>query len=251
MRKLFLLAFSPLIIGSLALMTYYGIISNDIGEKVFAVIAITLFITWLVNPTLLEDTLFEDEDAQSKKDLSIKRTAIFLIFVLLGTSFIVFSHSVFNFVEKAVFDDCGIYDCSFNRCNFTACTFDFCTSDEDWPIKNIEFVDCKGEFLTATYCNFENITMKNCSFKFLNIKDSSLSEFYANNCSMASACFDESAFNVVKFTDCDLTGINGEIAIIDNGSEFRDCNLTGSELRAKSLLIINSHKGIDVVNGNL
>ena len=100
MRKLFLLAFSPLIIGSLALMTYYGIISNDIGEKVFAVIAITLFITWLVNPTLLEDTLFEDEDAQSKKDLSIKRTAIFLIFVSLGTSFIVFSHSVSNFVEK-------------------------------------------------------------------------------------------------------------------------------------------------------
>lgn len=53
--------------------------------------------------------------------------------------------------EKAVFDDCGIYDCSFNRCNFTACTFDFCTSDEDWPIKNIEFVDCEGEFLTATF----------------------------------------------------------------------------------------------------
>ena len=153
--------------------------------------------------------------------------------------------------EKAVFDDCGIYDCSFNRSNFTACTFDFCTSDEDYPIENIKFVDCEGEFFTATYCNFENITMKNCNFKFLSIKDSRLSEFYASNCSMASACFDESVFNVVKFTDCDLTGINGEIAIIASGSELCDCNLTGSELRVKSLLIVNSHKGIDVVNGTL
>lgn len=93
--------------------------------------------------------------------------------------------------------------------------------------------------------------MKNCNFKFLSIKDSRLSEFYANNCSMASACFDESAFDVVKFTGCDLTGINGEIAIIDNGSEFRDCDITGSELRVKSLLIANSHKGIDIVNGTL
>ena len=41
MRKLFLLAFSPLIIGSLWLMTYYGITSSDIGEKVFAVVVIT------------------------------------------------------------------------------------------------------------------------------------------------------------------------------------------------------------------
>ena len=150
-----------------------------------------------------------------------------------------------------MFDDCGLYDCSFNRSNFTACTFDYCTSDENVPVENIEFVDCEGEFLTASYCNFENMTMKNCNFKFLSIKDSSLSEFYANNCSMASACFDESAFNVVKFTDCDLTGINGEISIIENGSEFRDCDLTGSELRVKSLLIVNSHKGIDVVNGTL
>lgn len=68
---------------------------------------------------------------------------------------------------------------------------------------------------------------------------------------MNSVCFDDSVFNVVKFTDCDLTEITGEIAIIDNGSEFRDCNLTGSELRVKSLLIVNSHKGIDVVNGTL
>ena len=68
---------------------------------------------------------------------------------------------------------------------------------------------------------------------------------------MASACFDESAFDVVKLTGCDLTGINGEIAIIDNGSEFRDCDITGSELRVKSLLIANSHKGIDIVNGTL
>ena len=82
-------------------------------------------------------------------------------------------------------------------------------------------------------------------------KDSNLSEFYASNCSMDSACFDDSAFNAVKFTDCDLTGITGEIAIIDNGSEFRDCDLTDSELRVKSLLIINSHKGIDVLNGTL
>lgn len=43
MRKLFLLAFSPLIIGSLWLMTYYGITSNDLGEKVFAVLALTAF----------------------------------------------------------------------------------------------------------------------------------------------------------------------------------------------------------------
>ena len=42
-----------------------------------------------------------------------------------------------------------------------------------------------------------------------------------------------------------------EIAIIENGSEFRDCNLTGSELRVKSLLIVNSHKGIDIVNETL
>ena len=62
MRKLFLLAFSPLIIGSLALMTYYGITSNDLGEKVFAVIAITAFIFWLKYPFVLGDTLFEDED---------------------------------------------------------------------------------------------------------------------------------------------------------------------------------------------
>ena len=68
---------------------------------------------------------------------------------------------------------------------------------------------------------------------------------------MSSACFDESAFDVVKFTNCDLTGINGEISIIENGSEFRDCELTGSELRVKSLLIVNSHKGIDVVNETL
>ena len=100
MRKLFLLAFSPLIIGSLWLMAYYGITSNDIGEKMFAVVAITLFIAWLVNPLIFGDTFFEDEDAQSKKNLNIKRTAILLIFISLGTSFIVFSHSVSNFVEK-------------------------------------------------------------------------------------------------------------------------------------------------------
>lgn len=100
MHKLFLLAFSPLIIGSLSLMTYYGITSNDIGEKAFTVVAITLFIAWLANPLIFGDTFLEDEDAQSKKDLNIKRTAILLIFVSLGTSFIVFSHSVSNFVEK-------------------------------------------------------------------------------------------------------------------------------------------------------
>ena len=101
MRKLFLIAFSPLIIGSLALMTYYGITSSNIGEKVFAVIAITLFIAWLVNPLIFGDTFFEDEDAQSKKNLNIKRTAILLIFVSLGTSFIVFSHTTSNFVKSA------------------------------------------------------------------------------------------------------------------------------------------------------
>ena len=100
MRKLFLLAFSPLIIGSLWLMICFGIKSNDIGEKVFAVVAITLFIAWLVNPTLLGDTFLEDEDAQSKKNLNIKKAAILLIFVSLGTSFIVFSHTASNFIEN-------------------------------------------------------------------------------------------------------------------------------------------------------
>ena len=100
MRKLFLLAFSPLIIGSLALMTYYGIISNNIGEKVFAVVAITVFIVWLINPALLGDTFFEDDEAQSK-NLNIKKTAILLILVVSGTSFIVFSRTASNFVERA------------------------------------------------------------------------------------------------------------------------------------------------------
>lgn len=101
MHKLFLLAFSPLIIGSLWLMICFGIKSNDIGEKVFAVVAIALFIAWLVNPLIFGDTFFEDEDsAQSKKNLNIKKTAILLILVVSGTSFIVFSHSVSDFVEK-------------------------------------------------------------------------------------------------------------------------------------------------------
>lgn len=100
MHKLFLFAFSPLIIGSLWLMICFGIKSNDIGEKVFAVVAITLFIAWLVNPLIFGDTFFEDEDAQSK-NLNIKKTAILLILVVSGTSFIVFSHSVSNFVKKA------------------------------------------------------------------------------------------------------------------------------------------------------
>ena len=99
MHKLFLLAFSPLIIGSLWLMICFGIKSNDIGEKVFAVIAITLFIAWLVNPLIFGDTFFEDEDAQPK-NLNIKKTAILLILVVSGTSFVVFNHSVSNFVEK-------------------------------------------------------------------------------------------------------------------------------------------------------
>lgn len=100
MRKLFLLAFSPLIIGSLWLMTYYGITSNDLGEKVFAVIAITVFIIWLINPAILGDTLFEDEDLAQSKNLNIKKTAILLILILSGTSFMIFSHTVSNFAEK-------------------------------------------------------------------------------------------------------------------------------------------------------
>ena len=44
MRKLFLIAFSLLIIASIFLMAYYGIVSNDLGEKVFAVLALTAFI---------------------------------------------------------------------------------------------------------------------------------------------------------------------------------------------------------------
>lgn len=99
MHKLFLFAFSPLIIGSLWLMICFGIKSNDIGEKVFAVVAITLFIAWLVNPLIFGDTFFEDEDAQSK-NLNIKKTAILLILVFSGTSFVIFSHSVSDFVEK-------------------------------------------------------------------------------------------------------------------------------------------------------
>lgn len=101
MRKLFLLAFSPLIIGSLWLMNYYGITSNDLGEKVFAVIAITVFIIWLINPAILGDTLFEDEDLAQSKNLNIKKTAILLILVLSGTSFMIFSHTASNFIENA------------------------------------------------------------------------------------------------------------------------------------------------------
>lgn len=100
MHKLFLLAFSPLIIGSLWLMICFGIKSNDIGEKVFAVVAITLFIAWLVNPLIFGDTFFEDEDAQSK-NLNIKKTAILLILVVSGTSFVVFSRTTSNFVKNA------------------------------------------------------------------------------------------------------------------------------------------------------
>lgn len=62
MRKLFLIAFSPLIIASIFLMAYYGIVSNDLGEKVFAVLALTAFIFWLKYPFVLGDTLFEDEE---------------------------------------------------------------------------------------------------------------------------------------------------------------------------------------------
>lgn len=102
MRKLFLIAFSPLIIASIFLMAYYGIVSNDLGKKVFAVLALTAFIFWLKYPFVLGDTLFEDEElAQSKKNPSVKGAVIFLILVLSGASFIVFSHSVSNFAEKA------------------------------------------------------------------------------------------------------------------------------------------------------
>lgn len=83
-------------------MTYYGIKSHDTGEKVFAVIANALFVIWLINPSLLGDNFLKDEDpTQSKKNLNIKRTAILLIFVSLGTSFIVFSRSASNFVKNA------------------------------------------------------------------------------------------------------------------------------------------------------
>lgn len=102
MHKLFLLAFSPLIIGSLWLMNYYGITSNNLGEKVFAVAAITAFVIWLIDPVLLGDTFFEDEDsAQSKKNFNIKKAAILLILVSLGTSFIVFSHKGYDLVKNA------------------------------------------------------------------------------------------------------------------------------------------------------
>lgn len=101
MRKLFLIAFSPLIIASIFLMAYYGIVSNDLGEKVFAVLALTAFIFWLKYPFVLGDTLFEDEDlAQSKKNPSVKGAVIFLILVLSGTSFIVFSRSASNLIKN-------------------------------------------------------------------------------------------------------------------------------------------------------
>ena len=102
MRKLFLLGFSPLIIGSLWLMTYYGIKSNNTGEKVFAVAVITAFVIWLIDPVLLGDTFFEDEDsAQSKKNLNIKKAATLLIFISLATSFVVFNHKGYNLVKNA------------------------------------------------------------------------------------------------------------------------------------------------------
>ena len=82
-------------------MTYYGITSSNISEKVFAVIAITLFIAWLVNPLIFGDTFFEDEDAQSK-NLNIRKTAILLIFISLGTSFIVFSRTTSNLIENFI-----------------------------------------------------------------------------------------------------------------------------------------------------
>lgn len=100
MHKLFLIAFSPLIIASVFLMTHFGITSNDLGEKVFAVTVITAFIIWLIDPVLLGDTFFEDDDAQPKKNLNIKKTATLLILVLSGTSFMIFSHTVSNFAEK-------------------------------------------------------------------------------------------------------------------------------------------------------
>lgn len=81
-------------------MTHFGITSNDLGEKVFAVIVITGFIAWLVNPALLGDTFFED-DERSKNNLNIKKTATLLIFVSLGTSFVIFSHTTSNFVKNA------------------------------------------------------------------------------------------------------------------------------------------------------
>ena len=65
------------------------------------------------------------------------------------------------------------------------------------------------------------------------------------------SAFDKANLIGADIRTSDLTGITGEIAIIENGSEFRDCNLTGSELRVKSLFIVNSHKGTDVVNGTL
>lgn len=76
-------------------MAYYGIVSNDLGKKVFAVLALTAFIFWLKYPFVLGDTLFEDEElAQSKKNPSVKGAVIFLILVLSGASFIVFSHDI-------------------------------------------------------------------------------------------------------------------------------------------------------------
>lgn len=102
MRKLFLFAFSPLIIGSLWLMTYYGIKSNDTGEKVFAVAVITAFVIWLIDPVLLGDTFFEDENsAQSKKNLNIKKAATLLIFISLATSFVVFNHKGYDLIKNA------------------------------------------------------------------------------------------------------------------------------------------------------
>ena len=64
-------------------MTYYGIKSHDTGEKVFAVIAITLFVIWLINPSLLGDNFLEDKDpTQSKKNLNKKDCYAFNFYII-------------------------------------------------------------------------------------------------------------------------------------------------------------------------
>ena len=66
-----------------------------------------------------------------------------------------------------------------------------------------------------------------------------------------SDVIDNSKVSSIEKYDNRIRVSNYDLTRFGNDPEFRDCNLTGSELRVKSLLIVNSHKGIDIVNGIL
>ena len=213
MRKLFLLAFSPLIIGSLWLMTYYGIISNDIGEKVFAVVAITLFIAWLVNPLIFGDTFFEDEDAQSK-NLNIKKTAILLILVVSGTSIIVFSHSVSNFVAKAekkdraIIKNCDMKGQNFERKTYTNTDFvnvNFTGSSfKDAIFMHCNFINCNMNSMQAINTEISDSVIKECYLMTANFDSSNFTNSKIENCNMKNSCFSFAVFFITDIVDCNI-----------------------------------------------